>query len=231
MKNIRLKAYYEAPYFTRPSALPWKVAGLDAFQSHFLSADMAFEEIGLFVMAVAKYGDHYGTDFSSLDKDAVVEMIIRRSGPVVAGGVAILAESAEDSIYPGCCCGLEGWRDWFTFLEKGHSPWMGHDPSPCFAKTGQGQINAWVDADLCGGEPSEHPDLVMDEADFTESLKQVERDLIGFLDVLESWTLHEDIEKADELVETIDRAFDIRPDYMKSELWKMNQGIGKYHHG
>lgn len=217
MRNISLKACYDAPYFGRSPVLPWKTANINPYQSNFLSADMTFEEVGLFVVAVAKYGDQYNTDFSGLDKDALVAMILKRDGPVIGGGIAILGESDEDSIYPGCCCGLEGWRDWFRFLEEGHSPWMGHDPSPYFMKTDQGKIHAWLDSDLCGDMPAGSPDLIIDKAVFTESLKQVERDLVGFLDVLRAWAEHENIAEADRLVETIDKAFDIRPEYMRSE--------------
>ncbi|WP_156313234.1 hypothetical protein [Micromonospora sp. HK10] len=33
------------------------------------------------------------------------------------------------SVTPGCCAGLEDWREWTSVLDGGQ-PWLGHDPGP-----------------------------------------------------------------------------------------------------
>lgn len=47
---------------------------------------------------------------------------------ILPGGLLIRAGDLD--ILPGCCCGLESWREWFGVASGGRSPWLGHDPSP-----------------------------------------------------------------------------------------------------
>lgn len=225
MKAISLKACYSAPYFGKPPVLPWKVAEVRPYQRCFLNGDMTLDEVGLFVVALAQYGNGSGNGLSGMDKDVLISIITRRDSSVIAGGIAVIAENPEDSIFPGCCCGLEDWREWLSFQEGGCSPWMGHDPSPVFEKTDQGPIKFWWDGELDGTKPNESPDLEMEEAVFADNLKQIERDLLGFLDVLKVWTEHENIAEAKQLIEKVDQTFDIRPEYMRSEWWWQGQNI------
>ncbi len=60
----------------------------------------------------------------------------------------------------------------------------------------------------------------INEAMFAKNVKQVERDLLGFLEILKSWGEHEEISKPGRLVDAVDKAFAICPEYMKTDWWK-----------
>lgn len=60
----------------------------------------------------------------------------------LSGGLA--AFDGQRSAYPGCCCWLNGWRDWEKGLTSGRHPWLGHDPDPWIERRGR-RIYIWPD--------------------------------------------------------------------------------------
>lgn len=47
---------------------------------------------------------------------------------IAPGGLRIRDTSRGIAVNPGCCFGLENWRDWLDVADGG-TPWLGHDPS------------------------------------------------------------------------------------------------------
>lgn len=45
---------------------------------------------------------------------------------IVTGGLLFRVD--DKVIEPGCCCGLEQWREVVNHLRQGRRPWLGHDP-------------------------------------------------------------------------------------------------------
>ena len=104
---------------------------------------------------------------------------------VLPGGLQVRSDNKV--ISPGCCCGLETWRDWLRFLKTGAYPWLGHDPSPSVEKVG-GLIRVWSD------KKSRRTDkkvkvfyIDFEQSKFEEELSKVQQDLKEFLTRIEVW--------------------------------------------
>ena len=102
---------------------------------------------------------------------------------VLPGGIAVVAP--ERSIFPGCCCGLEGWPDWRHVLETGAGPWTGHDPAPLVEVVGD-EVRVWSDGGLSARPQDEQP-LTFARSEFVEALDRVSADLEEFLPRLRRW--------------------------------------------
>ncbi|GEM_PF-2333640 len=87
-----------------------------------LTGDAADADVANAVAALACYGDE--PEGETLEQ--VLRSMMAKENRVVAGGLR--AERDGVIIEPGCCCGLERWRDWFDVKPGGDSPWLGHDP-------------------------------------------------------------------------------------------------------
>ena len=112
---------------------------------------------------------------------------------------------------PGCCCGLEDWREWIRVLTDG-SPRLGHDPGPEVEVIGL-DLRVWHD-----GGPNRERGRWADKwaeqrVDFPcrelpRLLLGVQRDLVGFLNALAEWAEQTGIgPRGTALVEMIDQNF------------------------
>src|SRR5262249_5798833 len=79
----------------------------------------------------------------------------------------------EPILLPGCCCGLEDWREWIAFLDAGAAPpWCGHTPDAFFERLPDGR--------LCfGREGSPGTRLETSSAELRAALRVVESDLVA----------------------------------------------------
>ncbi|WP_318218799.1 hypothetical protein [Streptomyces sp. SCL15-6] len=99
---------------------------------------------------------------------------------IAPGGLRIRDTASGVTVAPGCCSGLEDWRDWLG-LVNGEEPWLGHDPTPHIEHLGA-KVRLWPDED-----PSEKSfiDLPLDQ--LPELLGSVRDQLVGFLAAVEAW--------------------------------------------
>ncbi len=95
---------------------PWEIATFSKGYFLPISEHLSLPEIGA-VMALLIF---YNRQKNLAD-------IVAAKTLVLPGGIGGYANQ-ELIIIPGCCCGLESWRDWERFLTTGNSPWCGHDP-------------------------------------------------------------------------------------------------------
>jgi hypothetical protein len=99
---------------------------------------------------------------------------------VLPGG--LLARSGDFELVPGCCCGLEDWRDWFFIKPGSASPWLGNDPSPrvdCDSEV----ATLWADGEA--GDQS--PYLSVPYAEIERARNETCEALIGFKTRLTAW--------------------------------------------
>jgi hypothetical protein len=164
---------------------------------HPLHGDMDGDALYLFLVSLSRYGD---PDFRSDDLAAIAARLLSREGAVLAGGLVAVKDAFR--LFPGCCCGLEGWREWRFVVPGDHNGlWLGHDPSP------------WVDT--TGPVAILHPDEGDDEtlavpyAEVGEALARAGRDLEDFLAVLALWLKAEGIADSPRLVARIGEWFRI----------------------
>jgi hypothetical protein len=199
--SFQLHAVIEFYGFDAESACPWSVADLGESRWIRLSAEMAEAEIGAFFAQLVSYNqiDRSGS------RDRIFQEILMSDGLALAGGIQAI--SGDQTISPSCCCGLEGWRDWQNFVRTGHTPWLGHDPSPWIERVGD-RVRIWSDGGL---EESIEDAFKIEVAggEFEQALRVVEQDLLGFRVCVENWCNSVGFEQSRQLTEKVERCFQI----------------------
>jgi hypothetical protein len=111
----------------------------------------------------------------------------------VAGGGVV--------VEPGCCFGLEEWRDWLDVLD-GQVVWLGHSPDVQVQQLGP-VVRVWRDEALVDPKfTGAHVDVPRDA--LPGLLRDVRLDLTGFLDALGTWARHVVPDQADRFITTVD---------------------------
>jgi hypothetical protein len=198
-----LQAVIATPIVTSEFTSPWPMAPANTSDWIKLSGEMTNPEIGL---ALSLLLEHNQLD-SSHSVSEVLEQLLVAAELIWMGGIRAVGSDGRN-IPPSCCCGLETWREWPDFLATGTTPWLGHSPSPWVENYGDA-IRIWSDGGL--GESVKNAFFVdVSRAVFKESLSLVERDLQAFLFCVESWAQEVGCDQSAELVQKIDRCFDIR---------------------
>lgn len=201
-----MQAIVEVPVFDTESPQPWPVASVAAGSWLVLDADRTDEEIGLFTGALA----HRLDVESPGGRDEVMATLLGAEILIVAGGLRLLDMATGTAVVPGCCAGLEDWREWGQVL-TGDSPWLGHDPGPEVEIASDGGLRVWQD-----GGPNRHhgrwagTSIVLPRLILTDLLRTVQQDLVGFLALVKQWTERNGLgDDGTALVEAIDRNFTI----------------------
>jgi hypothetical protein len=141
-----------------------------------LHAGCTDEQVGLFVAVLANsIGDSPPSSLSRAIDDLLTQELL-----VVAGGLQLSDTESGVSVDPGCCAGLEDWRDWTEVLAGGGSPWLGHSPDPEIEVVGD-LLRVWQDR----GHDGVHLDLA--KASLPALMKDVYADLVGFLAAVADW--------------------------------------------
>ncbi|MFI5756481.1 hypothetical protein [Streptomyces sp. NPDC051569] len=83
------------------------------------------------------------------------------------------------TIAPGCCFGLENWRDWLVLMNAG-DPWLGHGTVTHVERLGT-LIHVWPDTD-----PSTRTPLAIPLVELPILLRAVHEQLNGFITLADS---------------------------------------------
>lgn len=86
--------------------MPWPVATLEPGTWLTLDGTCGDPEVGLFIALVA--------DYNNIPPDALAT-----AERLIAPGGLMLTDTTTE-IVPGCCSGLEDWRDWARVLTRSH---------------------------------------------------------------------------------------------------------------
>lgn len=175
---LQMQAVIEAPYYEGEFLCPWQVAEFKPFSMLRLHGETTYSETGLVFAQLAKYNQIE----LAIDKQGVLEQILKAENLVLPGGIRLVSE--EKVISPSCCCGLETWREWINFLKTGESPWLGHDPSPWIESQGD-IVRVWSDGGIEPTTDAFHIDI--SRSRFQRALTLVERELQAFLFCIEGW--------------------------------------------
>ncbi|MEV5445581.1 hypothetical protein AB0N23_24025 [Streptomyces sp. NPDC052644] len=89
--------------------------------------------------------------------------------------------STGTAFLPGCCNGLEEWRDWYRVLDGDGYASFGHDPD-AYAERHGGTVRLTPDTSRNGGPVIEVPVPVL-----RRLLAGAERDLADFLGLVGDW--------------------------------------------
>ena len=193
----KLLAVVEAAGASESQDTPWPVAkdvlnGLVPLSGASLDA-----EIGAVVWQLIVY--------NQLSRIEPLRGAVAAKSLVLPGGLVVEADR-DRVIRPGCCAGLENWREWLAVPSEGGSPWMGHDPDPWIENI-EGGLRIWSDGAMSEARSRFSIDVGRDELGF--ALRRVEQDLKGFLERLETWAEAQDSRGAAAFAQRFDQMFEI----------------------
>lgn len=137
---------------------------------------------------------------ADLAPETILSRLLAAEAVIAPGGLWVRDAESGVVLSPGCCSGLESWReDWFGIL-KGREPWLGHDPTP-----GIGIMERSVRLRPDAGKPG--PIIEIALAELAGMLAGVQRDLDGFLAVTRNWAEELAQGMGDAVVAVLDRDF------------------------
>ncbi|MEV7729090.1 hypothetical protein AB0P15_30810 [Streptomyces sp. NPDC087917] len=190
---------YEATDFTL-----WPVADPPPGPLLTLSGRLSPREVGT-VMAVLTSYNKGGHGRPDRDPEGGVEQLrrlVEAESVIAPGGLRIQDTVTDVTASPGCCFGLENWRDWLELM-TGEEPWLGHDPAPRIEHAGS-LVRLWPDSDDPAGLPMEIP-----LSDLPVTLGSVRNDLRDFLTLVERWAADHAPTLAPALVAKLDESLAI----------------------
>lgn len=174
----------------------WPVADLPPYQFMALSGSMSPLEVGSALAMLADYNSRPAEDGRPLvDAGEAIRRLLETDKVIAPGGLRFHDTRTNVTVRPGCCCGLEDWREWLDVAD-GATLWLGHDPSPRLEHADE-VVRLWpdsADAQEKSGQPIE---IVSGE--LPGILRAVQEGLQGFLLLTRKWaarhvpTLAEDL--------------------------------------
>ena len=165
-----------------------------------LSGVMTSTQVGTALAVLVGYQAQTGADVPK-EPGAALRQLLEADEVLAPGGLRLRDPASGSSLDPGCCCGLENWRDWLG-LPHGDTPWLGHDPAPSVEHRLE-SVRFWPQ----GHAATPHP-LTLRTDELPTLLEGVRQDLAGFLRLVAQWAATEraEPELAMALVELLDEA-------------------------
>ncbi|MGC5022556.1 hypothetical protein [Micromonospora sp. DT47] len=140
---------------------------------------------------------------SAVDATGAVEEYLTGDNGYAAGGLRVT--DGEVVVDPGCCVGLDEWRDWREALD-GHVPYLGHDPDVLLEHRGP-VLRLWKSRDELPAGAVPRPDeqyLDIPRDVLPQLLRSVQQDLTGLLTALLPWARDTVPDLAGPLVASVD---------------------------
>ncbi|HEY8482712.1 MAG TPA: hypothetical protein VIL71_23075 [Spirillospora sp.] len=174
----------------------WPVGELPEDGFLVLSGRMSSVDVGTAMAVICAYN---GIACAGGLTEAGLERRLAESGAWVApGGLRFRDADAGVGIAPGCCFGLENWRDWWDVV-RGQVPWLGHDPTPRVTHVGS-VVRLQQDE-------GESPSIELSRDDLSGLLASAQEDLSGFQRCVREWAAVTAPEVAERLVSVLDESF------------------------
>ncbi|MGW6488011.1 hypothetical protein [Streptomyces sp. NPDC055056] len=190
----------------------WPVADSPADRLMSLSGGLSMREIGSVMAVLTSYNQSDDAAPVRDPKSSMrqVSQLLTTDQVIAPGGIRIRETSTGETASPGCCFGLENWRDWQD-LTNGEQPWLGHDPAPRTEHTGT-TVRLWPDTKHPDGLPIELP-----LAQLPQLLCSVQVQLVGFLASVEEWATRYAPPLADALVRKLDEDLAIKTPFRENQ--------------
>ncbi|MFB7342220.1 hypothetical protein ACFCZ6_19405 [Streptomyces hydrogenans] len=163
----------------------WPVAEAGACGFLALDGGLSPAEVGTAMMALAACNDlavegderpRHGATGTFLHG------LLTFDTPFAAGGLRVTDRAGGIVFAPGCCDGLEDWRDWYGLADGDGCLGFGHEPvSPAAERLGD-VLRLTVDA-----ERPDSPVITLPASALPGMLAGVERDLAAFLVLASGW--------------------------------------------
>ncbi|WP_328665201.1 hypothetical protein [Streptomyces sp. NBC_00328] len=180
----------------------WPVAGLPPYQFMALSGSMSPLEVGSALAMLADCNSQTGDDDRPLtDASEAIRRLLETDKVIAPGGLRVHDTRTNVTVRPGCCCGLEDWREWLDIAD-GETLWLGHDPSPRLEHAGE-VLQLWPDIGDAQETPAGQPiEIVV--GDLPGILHTVQEGLQGFLYLTKQWATHHVPTLAEDLAARLD---------------------------
>lgn len=193
-----IEAVVEIGSFDEPA--PWLVSNNDFFYIRIYSG-ISDEEIGSVMLSACLLSSE---DTIKETASETLKAFVSDEGFVLEGGL-FFKENDEIKVGPGCCCGLEDWREWFNVPSGKVDMWTGHDPQSLI-EINDGVIKIWNDRE----EKVENQSIEFTVEEMIEHLDKVEKDLNNFLFRLGQWVKNIAPEIEKRVVSHFAKSIDIR---------------------
>lgn len=164
----------------------WPVAEVESFGFLPLGGELSPDEVGTAVACIVGCND-IDPDGGRPPRpaaalDSFLHGLLTFDSPFAAGGLRVSDTSTGVAFLPGCCDGLEDWRDWHRFADDARLLGFGHEPVSPVAERFGDTVRLTVDS-----EQSASPVIELPTAELRDLLTGVERDLGGFLALAADW--------------------------------------------
>jgi hypothetical protein len=164
----------------------WPVAETERFGYLPLSGALDPAEVGTAVMTIANTNntDPHEDHHPPRPADPVGSFLyglLTMEYLIVSGGLRVTDTASDTTMLPGCCDGLEEWRDWLGLLDGDGQVSMGHDPWPLAERLGD-TVRLTIDT-----EQDNSPVIQFPATELRRLLTDTERDLTAFLQLTTTW--------------------------------------------
>ena len=161
-----------------------------------LTSSTSHDLILNFFKVLTRY--NLGVDVPSNIQEALNLMIAHEDNFIAPGG--LIARENTFILFPGCCCGLEAWREWGQLHQGANSPWLGHDPDP------------WIDISneipiLHNGNSAAPKQLKTTYEDIKSAFEKSEKELEAFTKNFESYLRRQELGKVDVFIRKFRNSF------------------------
>jgi len=188
----------------------WPVTDVGSFGYLALSGELTPLEVGTAVMRIARCND---VDPEQDDRPprpadpmgSFLHGLLTFDSLFAAGGLRVTDSVTGVTFLPGCCNGLEDWREWHQVLESEWQIGFGHDPDPGAERRGE-TVLLTVDC-----ERSDSPVIELPALELRRLLAGAEDDLAGFLLLATDWADRPLPHHAVPVVTALARALDMPP--------------------
>lgn len=165
----------------------WPVGEHASYGYLVLNGELTPAEVGTAVMRIAECNDfepeeeHGPCPTDPLG--AFLHGLLTMPDLFAAGGFRV-TDNATGTVFvePGCCNGLEAWRDWLEVLDGTGCAYFGHDPSSVAERVGD-SVRLTLDAHAKDGSPV----IELPAAQVRTLVAGAQQDLRDFLGVAGNW--------------------------------------------
>ncbi|MEV6155161.1 hypothetical protein AB0L53_32955 [Nonomuraea sp. NPDC052129] len=184
---------YDAVDFTA-----WPIAEPSSDHLLALSGQMSPAEVGTAMAVIFSYNHIPVVHAADMTVTHLEQHFAERKALIAPGGLRFRDTTTNVTVSPGCCFGLENWRDWWSVVD-GRETWFGHDPTPSVTHDGQMIQLRQDDRDV---PPS--PPIEITRSELSNLLATAQQRLTGFLNLAQRWATATTPGVADRLVSTLD---------------------------
>ncbi|MGW2372361.1 hypothetical protein [Kitasatospora sp. NPDC001683] len=125
---------------------------------------------------------------------------------LVAPGGFRVTDGATGAVFaPGCCNGLEEWREWLDVTDGSGEGWFGHDPYAAAQRVG-GTVRLTADTEV-----AHSPVIEVPVAELRRLLAGAEQDLRDFVRLAGGWAARRFPEHAPAVTAALTRALALEP--------------------